>query len=77
MLFAAGDTGQAARRSSPAGPPHDIVYGMDEVNEDFPQVDLALVVWANDIWPACRSRWIDLPALLGHWTWNVALASTR
>ena len=29
--------------------PYDIVYEMDEVNEDFPQVDLAIVVGANDI----------------------------
>ncbi len=29
--------------------PYDIVYEMDEVNDDFPQVDLAIVVGANDI----------------------------
>ena len=29
--------------------PYDIVYEMDEVNEDFPHVDLAIVVGANDI----------------------------
>jgi NAD(P) transhydrogenase subunit beta len=29
--------------------PYDIVYEMDEVNDDFPHVDLAIVVGANDI----------------------------
>ena len=29
--------------------PYDIVYEMDEVNEDFPRVDLVMVVGANDI----------------------------
>ena len=29
--------------------PYDIVYEMDEVNDDFPHVDLVIVVGANDI----------------------------
>jgi len=28
--------------------PYDIVYGMDEVNEDFAQTDVVLVIGAND-----------------------------
>jgi H+-translocating NAD(P) transhydrogenase subunit beta len=32
-----------------AGVPYDIVHEMDEINEDFPQVDVALVIGANDI----------------------------
>ncbi len=29
--------------------PYDIVFEMDEVNDDFPQVDVSLVIGANDI----------------------------
>ncbi|WP_374090068.1 Re/Si-specific NAD(P)(+) transhydrogenase subunit beta [Methylomicrobium lacus] len=29
--------------------PYDIVYEMDEINEDFPNVDLTMVIGANDI----------------------------
>ncbi|WP_432473408.1 NAD(P)(+) transhydrogenase (Re/Si-specific) subunit beta [Amphritea sp. HPY] len=29
--------------------PYDIVYGMDEINDDFPNVDVSLVIGANDI----------------------------
>ena len=31
-----------------AGVPYDIVYEMDEINDDFPDTDLALVIGAND-----------------------------
>jgi NAD(P) transhydrogenase subunit beta len=29
--------------------PYDIVYEMDEINEDFPDVDVSIVIGANDI----------------------------
>ncbi len=29
--------------------PYDIVYEMDEVNEDFPNIDVSLIIGANDI----------------------------
>ncbi len=32
-----------------AGVPYDIVLEMDEINEDFPQTDVVLVIGANDI----------------------------
>jgi NAD(P) transhydrogenase len=31
-----------------AGVPYDIVLEMDEINEDFPTTDVALVIGAND-----------------------------
>ena len=31
-----------------AGVPYDIVHEMDEINDDFPETDLALVIGAND-----------------------------
>ena len=31
-----------------AGVPYDIVYEMDEINDDFSDTDLALVIGAND-----------------------------
>ena len=31
-----------------AGVPYDVVLEMDEINEDFPETDLALVIGAND-----------------------------
>ena len=31
-----------------AGVPYDIVHEMDEINHDFPNTDLALVIGAND-----------------------------
>lgn len=31
-----------------AGVPYDIVEEMDEINNDFPDTDLALVIGAND-----------------------------
>ena len=32
-----------------ANVPYDIVFEMDEINEDLPEVDLLMVVGANDI----------------------------
>ena len=32
-----------------AGVPYDVVLDMEEINEDFPSTDLALVIGANDI----------------------------
>lgn len=31
-----------------AGVPYDIVKEMDEINEEFPETDVALVIGAND-----------------------------
>ena len=31
-----------------AGVPYDVVQEMDEINEDFPETDLVLVIGAND-----------------------------
>jgi NAD(P) transhydrogenase len=31
-----------------AGVPYDVVLEMDELNDDFPQTDLTLVIGAND-----------------------------
>ncbi|MCB0363145.1 MAG: NAD(P)(+) transhydrogenase (Re/Si-specific) subunit beta, partial [Bdellovibrionales bacterium] len=32
-----------------ANVPYDIVFEMDEINEDFPKIDLTLIIGANDI----------------------------
>ena len=31
-----------------AGVPYDIVYEMEEINDDMPDIDLTLVIGAND-----------------------------
>ncbi len=39
-----------------AGVPYDIIFDMDEINADFPNTDVALVIGANDVVnPAARS----------------------
>jgi NAD(P) transhydrogenase subunit beta len=32
-----------------ANVPYDIVFEMDEINDDFPQIDVSIVIGANDI----------------------------
>jgi len=40
-----------------AGVPYDIIYDLDEINNDFPNVDVALVIGANDVVnPVARSN---------------------
>lgn len=39
-----------------AGVPYDIIYDLDEINAEFPQADVALVIGANDVVnPAART----------------------
>ena len=40
-----------------AGVPYDIIYDLEDINEDFAQTDVAIVLGANDVVnPAARSR---------------------
>ena len=40
-----------------AGVPYDIIYDLEDINEDFPQADVAIVLGANDVVnPAARHR---------------------
>ena len=40
-----------------AGVPYDIIYDLEDINEDFPQADVAVVLGANDVVnPAARTR---------------------
>ena len=32
-----------------ANVPYDIVYEMDEINDDFPNIDVSIIIGANDI----------------------------
>ncbi|MDR3069508.1 MAG: NAD(P)(+) transhydrogenase (Re/Si-specific) subunit beta [Propionibacteriaceae bacterium] len=39
-----------------AGVPYDMIFDMEEINEDFPNIDVALVIGANDVVnPAART----------------------
>jgi NAD(P) transhydrogenase subunit beta len=39
-----------------AGVPYDLIFDLDEINEEFPQTDVALVIGANDVVnPAARN----------------------
>jgi len=39
-----------------AGVPYDIIYDLDEINEEFPTTDVVLVIGANDVVnPAART----------------------
>lgn len=44
-----------------AGVPYDWVLEMDEINEDFPNADLALVIGANDITNSAAEEDPDCP----------------
>ena len=46
-----------------AGVPYDIVQEMDELNDDFPHTDLALVIGANDTGKHFRLSHIPLNIL--------------
>jgi NAD(P) transhydrogenase subunit beta len=40
-----------------AGVPYDMIFDLDEINEEFPQTDVALVIGANDVVnPAARNN---------------------
>ncbi len=40
-----------------AGVPYDMIYDLDEINNEFPQADVALVIGANDVVnPVARSN---------------------
>ena len=41
--------------------PYDIVYEMDEINEDFPNVDVSIVIGANDIVNPAAQEEADSP----------------
>ena len=42
-------SGQLIVLLAEAGVPYDVVQEMDELNDDFPDTDLSLVIGANDI----------------------------
>ena len=61
--------------------PYDIVYEMDEINEDFPDVDVSVVIGANDIVNPSAQEEPDSPIagmpVLEVWNGNTAIVLKR
>ena len=44
-----------------AGIPYDIVFEMEEINHEFPETDLAVVIGANDTVNSAAEEFPDSP----------------